>query len=225
MISSASRPSRPSPPLGAAVLAIAIFAVPVKGADWASTQPVAMVLGGRVWHGGDATVQRILALSDRDGPGLLWRSGDPDEGLVDFWVLVTNGARAHRGRACACSPSPPIARSATRARGRGAMTTQLCEIVEQLPEVTVYSHDPELAMPDRRTVWNRGAARRSSGLSVHSRPGTWRATLGRPGTMAVARPQQRSALRAEVLEGAGSRGRARHARRPAPPATTAPHSP
>ena len=128
----------------AAALAVATFVVPSRDGDWARRQPALMVLAGRVWHAGPATVERILTMSDSADPALLWSSGDPDEGIIDFWVLVTNGGEFG---------SDPLLRSvafeayrAQRDTGswEGSEVTQLCELVARIPGLTVYSEDPTL---------------------------------------------------------------------------------
>ncbi|MES2092789.1 MAG: hypothetical protein V4531_03120 [Actinomycetota bacterium] len=81
---------------GVATVSVAVllgFAIiPIDG--WSATvvrQPMVRILSGAIWHTGDRAADRILALSDPRGPGILWRSGNSDEAMIDFWVLVTRG--------------------------------------------------------------------------------------------------------------------------------------
>jgi hypothetical protein len=67
-------------------------AMPV--ATWPETvirQPMTRILTGSIWHTGDRAADQILALSDPRAPGILWQSTDPDEAMINFWVLVTRG--------------------------------------------------------------------------------------------------------------------------------------
>lgn len=75
---------------GAVLLACA--AIPFD--SWSETvvrQPMTRILSGSIWHTGDRAANQILTLSDPRAPGVLWQSGDPDEAMIDFWVLVTRG--------------------------------------------------------------------------------------------------------------------------------------
>jgi len=81
---------------GIATVAVAVLlacaAIPAD--SWSETvvrQPMIRILSGSIWHTGDRAAGQILALSDPRAPGILWQSGDPDEAMIDFWVLVTRG--------------------------------------------------------------------------------------------------------------------------------------
>ncbi|QNE45933.1 hypothetical protein F1C58_02730 [Glaciihabitans sp. INWT7] len=77
--------------VSAAVL-LACAALPAEGpAETVVRQPLTRILTGSIWHTGDRAVSKILRLSDPRDPGILWQSGDPDEAMIDFWVLVTRG--------------------------------------------------------------------------------------------------------------------------------------
>jgi hypothetical protein len=43
---------------------------------------------GSVWNDGDRTVDRIVALVPGDRQTVLWRTDDPDEAIIDFWLLA-----------------------------------------------------------------------------------------------------------------------------------------
>lgn len=71
---------------------LACAAIPFD--TWSETvvrQPMTRILSGSIWHTGDRAANQILTLSDPRAPGVLWQSGDPDEAMIDFWVLVTRG--------------------------------------------------------------------------------------------------------------------------------------
>ncbi len=71
---------------------LAFAAIPVDG--WSATvvrQPIVRILSGAIWHTGDRAAERILTFSDPRAPAILWQSGNPDEAMIDFWVLVTRG--------------------------------------------------------------------------------------------------------------------------------------
>lgn len=77
--------------VSAAVL-LACAALPVDGsAETVVRQPLTRILTGSIWHTGDRAAEKILTLSDPSAPGILWKSGNPDEAMIDFWVLVTRG--------------------------------------------------------------------------------------------------------------------------------------
>lgn len=75
---------------GAVLLACA--AIPFD--SWSETvvrQPMTRILSGSIWHTGDRAANKILTLSDPRAPGVLWQSGNRDEAMINFWVLVTRG--------------------------------------------------------------------------------------------------------------------------------------
>ncbi|HEY8912563.1 hypothetical protein [Lacisediminihabitans sp.] len=81
---------------GIAAVTVAVLlacgAMPVD--SWSETvirQPMTRILSGSIWHTGDRAADQILTLSDPRASGILWQSGDPDEAMIDFWVLVTRG--------------------------------------------------------------------------------------------------------------------------------------
>ncbi len=78
---------------GVTVLVLVLAAaMPLDG--WSQTvlrQPTVRILTGSIWHTGDRAAQKILSLTDPSDTGILWQSADPDEAMIDFWVMVTRG--------------------------------------------------------------------------------------------------------------------------------------
>ncbi len=138
----------------AAALAACVVLPPASTAFWADErddgvlgrQPVARILGGTVWNGGDTTAERIFAYADPDDLTLEWHSGDPDEAMLDFWVLVTSAGGI--GGDQAVNAVAFSAYQAYRADGSWDDTgvTFLCAVLERLPgPATVRTADPEVA--------------------------------------------------------------------------------
>ena len=135
----------------AALLACA--AIPVD--SWSETvvrQPMTRILSGSIWHTGDRAVNQILTLSDPRAPGVLWQSGDPDEAMIDFWVLVTRGGDLTGNpelRAIAF-----VAYRSYRATGTfdDSDVSPLCRIVKLMkPTPTVHTVNPSLEAEMRET--------------------------------------------------------------------------
>lgn len=94
------RVSRQRPSRRTAIVTVALTAaasliaavLPLGGpADVVVRQPAVRILSGSIWHTGDRAADQIIALSRPGRLGILWKSGDPDEAMIDFWVLVSNG--------------------------------------------------------------------------------------------------------------------------------------
>lgn len=79
----------------AAVALVATTVTAVPSHMQHAAQPLDRVLTGRTWLMGNAATERIFVLADPARPGILWRSGDPDEALINFWVVSTG--RGHIG--------------------------------------------------------------------------------------------------------------------------------
>lgn len=125
---------------------LACTALPADG--WSQTvvrQPIIRILSGSIWHTGDRASDQILTLSDPRAPGILWQSGDPDEAMIDFWVLVTRGGDFFGDpelRAVAF-----VAYREYRATGTfdDSDVASLCRIVTLMkPTPTVHTARPEL---------------------------------------------------------------------------------
>lgn len=65
--------------------------------DFTIVQPLTEVVGGSTWTGGEAALDRIVQNLNRDVTVVLWRSGIPEEGFINFWVLDFSGASATDG--------------------------------------------------------------------------------------------------------------------------------
>ena len=136
---------------GAVLLACA--AIPFD--TWSETvvrQPMARILSGSIWHTGDRAANQVLTLSDPRAPGVLWQSGDPDEAMIDFWVLVTRG-----GDLAGDPELRSIAFVAYREyRATGTFDDSdvgpLCQIVTLMkPTPTVHTANPSLEAELRET--------------------------------------------------------------------------
>ena len=121
----------------------------------ASYQIIPVVLGRPLWserlawwqYGAFVTGVIGLAahLSIARGPGLLWSSGNPDEGLIDFWVLVTHGAQLGEDRRLRVLAITAYRAQRDEGSWQGTDVEELCEVVEKVPRLTVYTTDPKLA--------------------------------------------------------------------------------
>lgn len=136
---------------GAVLLACA--AIPFD--SWSETvvrQPMTRILSGSIWHTGDRAANQILTLSDPRAPGVLWQSGDPDEAMIDFWVLVMRG-----GDFAGDPELRSIAFVAYREyRATGTFDDSdvgtLCQIVTLMkPTPTVHTANPSLEAEMRET--------------------------------------------------------------------------
>jgi hypothetical protein len=72
---------------GAATVAFGSWANTVPG--YGSMNVVQRVLSGMILaeNAGDSTWDRIFDLADDEPRGILWRSGDPNESFIDFWLV------------------------------------------------------------------------------------------------------------------------------------------
>ncbi|CAN5511810.1 hypothetical protein BH10ACT4_BH10ACT4_04570 [soil metagenome] len=132
---------------------LACAAIPVDGfSETVVRQPMTRILSGSIWHTGDRAVGKILRLSHPRAPGILWQSGDPDEAMIDFWVLVTRGGDYFGDpqlRAIAF-----VAYREYRATGTfdDSDIAPLCSILERMkPTPTVQTVNPELESQLRDT--------------------------------------------------------------------------
>jgi len=75
-----------------AVAACAALApMPSDTGGYVARQPVDRILGGHVWHTGDAAVHVISELARRDEVAILWQSESPDEALINYWAIDAAG--------------------------------------------------------------------------------------------------------------------------------------
>ena len=143
-------------PKAAATLAVAVLAVcglalasagpPPTRASFVITPPLQKIALGSVWSTGDAAVEKILRYSRDDRRDLLWATDDPDEAIINFWILEfsggdTDGDEVLRDFAL---------RGYRELRDTGVAPTgevsELCAVAARLePPVYVHTADAELA--------------------------------------------------------------------------------
>jgi hypothetical protein len=126
------------------VFLVAEYATPNTVRTGSDPRPFAMVLGGGTWHTGDDAVDQIVRLSNDQSPGILWGSGHPDEGLIDFWALANQGGQLDLDAGVRA-----VAFRAYRAQRdgdgfRGEDDDTLCGLLELQPQLTVYTADAGL---------------------------------------------------------------------------------
>ena len=83
--------------LAAIVLLALVAAAVLPPGTWPEVlqrQPVVRILGDYVRHDGEATVREILALTTSKHSTVLWQSGDPDQPIVNEWLLLSHGGLA-----------------------------------------------------------------------------------------------------------------------------------
>jgi hypothetical protein len=82
----------------ATIVVLAIFASailpPGTWPEVVQRQPPVRILGDYVRHDGEATVREILTLTTAKHPTILWQSGDPDEPIINEWLLLSHGGLA-----------------------------------------------------------------------------------------------------------------------------------
>lgn len=82
----------------------------------------------------DDVAEKIFALSDPDKPALLWESGDPAEGSINFWLLQMRADSTSENRELR-----------VYAYAHDDTVEELCAIVAAMgPPVTVHTADPLL---------------------------------------------------------------------------------
>jgi hypothetical protein len=76
-----------------AALSVGVVVAPpvAMPAGYTARQPVERILGGHVWRSGDAAVDVIARLAERDEVGVLWDSASPDEAVINYWALDRSG--------------------------------------------------------------------------------------------------------------------------------------
>jgi hypothetical protein len=85
--------------LTVAVMCVALLAaaaLPIGGwPESVQRQPVVRILADHVRHDGEKDVTEILALTDAKHPNILWESGDPDEPVINEYLLAAHGGLIH----------------------------------------------------------------------------------------------------------------------------------
>ena len=89
---------RVRPSLLAMVVVLAVVAAailpPGTWPEMLQRQPVVRIAGDYVRHDGETTVRDILKLTTAKHPTILWQSGDPDEPIINEWLLLSHGGLA-----------------------------------------------------------------------------------------------------------------------------------
>ncbi|HEY5231788.1 MAG TPA: hypothetical protein VIJ11_12970 [Galbitalea sp.] len=89
---------RVRPSLIAILVVLAIFGAAIlPQGTWPEVlqrQPIVRIAGDYVRHDGEATVREILKLTSATHSTVLWQSGDPDEPIVNEWLLLSHGGLA-----------------------------------------------------------------------------------------------------------------------------------
>ena len=70
---------------------------PPTRATFVITPPLQKIVLGSVWSTGDAAVAKILQYSQSDRRDLLWDTDDPDEAMINFWILEFSGGDRDTG--------------------------------------------------------------------------------------------------------------------------------
>ena len=110
------------------------------------TQPVEQILLGKVWNTGDAAVAKILGFIESDRRHILWDSTDPDEAMINFWILEFTGGDRDTG-----GPLREFAlRGYRELRDTGDYepgdVAELCAVASELePPVFIHTADPQLS--------------------------------------------------------------------------------
>jgi hypothetical protein len=124
-------------PVAAAVICLVLLcaaALPVGG--WPETverQPVARILGDHVRHGGEQTVADILRLTAAGHPTILWQSGNPDEPIINEYLLVANGGFVHGDTALRTLVSSPYFTYRATGRYDDSDVGSLCSMIRAVP--------------------------------------------------------------------------------------------
>jgi hypothetical protein len=122
--------------IGTLMVVAMIAAAIVPPGTWPEVvqrQPVARIAGDFVRHDGEATVAEILKLTTAAHPTVLWQSGDPDEPVINEWLLLAHGGLANGNPKLITLVGTPyfLYRASGRYIDPGVLT--LCHILRQLP--------------------------------------------------------------------------------------------
>jgi hypothetical protein len=130
--------------VAALVIVSAIYPVIPRSVHSVSL-PTARILSGSVWHTGDRAVRKILTLTGPGRLGLLWQSGDPDEGIIDYWLIISNGADLAGEGVARASAFEMYHQYMVSGHYDDSKIANLCDIVSDLSDpITVYSANDDL---------------------------------------------------------------------------------
>jgi hypothetical protein len=96
-------------------------------------QPVARISGDYVRHEGEKTVREILTLVSSTHPTILWRSGDPDEPIINEWLLLTHGGLVHGNKKLIATVGGAYFFYRGSGRYADPPVAQLCKTLRLLP--------------------------------------------------------------------------------------------
>ena len=136
---------RPGVLAGIVVLALfaAVILPPGTWPEVVQRQPVVRVLGDYVRHEGESTVREILKLTTAKHPTVLWQSGDPDEPILNEWLLLSHGGLANGDPKLITEVGTPYFLYRASGRYTDPGVTGLCRILARLrPKTVVITANP-----------------------------------------------------------------------------------
>jgi hypothetical protein len=138
------------------VVVLALFASivlpPGTWPEMAQRQPVARILGDFVRHRGETTVNDILKLTTARRSNILWLSGDPDEPIVNEWLLLDDGGFVHANKHLTAPLALPYFLYRSSGRYEDTHIETLCGILPYMDKhSTVYTADHKVAAELRAT--------------------------------------------------------------------------
>lgn len=132
-------------PAAIAVFAAAALLPPLEAPGYHSPSPWVRMLAGSVWNTGDDAVALMADLEESEPIALLWDSRNPDEAMINYWVLdfrgsgVTGAPEARSVTAIAYRKFHDLGSTQPESTGR------LCVLGEHLDgPLVAYTDDPTL---------------------------------------------------------------------------------
>jgi hypothetical protein len=95
-------------------------------------QPVVRIAGDFVRHDGEATVREILTLTTAKHSTVLWQSGDPDEPIINEWLLLSHGGLTSGNKKLITAIRTPYFLYRASGRYSDPNVTGLCRILPLL---------------------------------------------------------------------------------------------
>jgi hypothetical protein len=127
---------RVRPSLLATIVLVAIFGAAIlPQGTWPEVlqrQPVVRIAGDYVRHDGESTVREILKLTTAKHSTVLWQSGDPDEPIINEWLLLSHGGLAYGDPKLIFAVGSPYFFYRTSGRYTDLTITTLCKILPLL---------------------------------------------------------------------------------------------
>lgn len=146
--------------LALALLVAMLVAPTAPGLDQPAwrRQPLLALLAGTQWSDGEASVDLFLRLARPDAPGFLWRSGNPDESIINYRVIVTNGGNAYGDIDLRMVAFPGYQGRRASPDYSGVSAAQVCTVIKHMPGVTIYTADVESAREQLSSACGLAAA-------------------------------------------------------------------